>query len=95
MVAAHATSGLTYRAWCRREGVNAGTFGWWRRELARRDAARPSRPFVPVHVAEDRIMPGDSQIEIELTDGRRVRVTGRVDRQMLVDVLDVLEQRPC
>jgi len=31
-------SGLSVRAWCDRCGLNQGTFCWWRRELARRDA---------------------------------------------------------
>jgi hypothetical protein len=33
----------------------------------------------------------DGRIEIVLDDGRRIRVNGRVDRQMLTDVLAVLD----
>jgi hypothetical protein len=42
-----------------------------------------------------RVRDGDPQIEIVLTDGRRVRVTGTVDRETLAEVLDVLERRVC
>lgn len=58
--------------------------------MAGRDAS-----FVPVHVTEEPARDGDPQIEIMLTDGRRVRVTGRVNREMLAEVLDVLERRAC
>ena len=61
--------------------------------------------FVPVQVTEEPARDGDpgggdrrsgaAQIEIELTDGRRVRVTGTVDRELLTQVLDLLERRAC
>ena len=55
-----------------------------------------SRPvFVPVRLAEEDRETGGSRIEIVLTDGRCVRVTGSVDRQALTDVLTVLEPRTC
>lgn len=101
----HADSGQTVRAWCRRHGVKEAVFHWWRRELARRnteqapsvhrDAEVQATSFVPVHLTDDAVWSGDGQIEIELTDGRRVRVTGTVNREMLTQVLDVLERRAC
>ena len=104
-LARHADSGQTVRAWCDRHGVKEATFHWWRRELTRRDAEQlPSvrrdaeaqaNSFVPVHVTDDAARDGDGQIEIELTDGRRVRVTGTVNREMLTQVLDVLEREAC
>jgi len=75
--------------------VPEAAFHWWRRELARRDAESQAMSFVPVHVTDDRARDGDGRIEIELTDGRRVRVMGTVDREMLTAVLDVLERRAC
>jgi len=36
-------SGLTQAAFCREHGLSAKTFVWWKRELARRDAARTDR----------------------------------------------------
>lgn len=68
------------------------------RPTKRRSA--PSPVFVPVRVAEDdlddgrsRIEPDDGSglIEIVLTDGRCVRVSGSVDQRNLADVLTVLE----
>jgi len=101
----HADSGQTIRAWCRRHRVKEAAFHWWRRGLARRDgeqsslvrrdAETPATSFVPVHVPDDPARNGDPQIEIELTDGRRVRVTGAVNREMLTQVFDVLECRVC
>jgi transposase-like protein len=97
-----ADSGQSVRAWCRRHRVTETAFYWWRRELARRDAGRkPSArcdaeaqaaSFVPVHVTEGAARDGDQRIEIVLTDGRRVRITGPVNREMLTDVL---ERRAC
>ena len=90
-----ADSGQSIRGWCRRHRVKEAAFHWWRRELARRDAEPQAPSFVPVHVADDLARDDDQQIEIELTDGRRVRVTGTVNREMLTEVLDVLERRVC
>jgi len=56
----------------------------------RRNGKARSASFVPVHVTDDPAWGGDGQIKIVLTDGRRVRVTGTVNRSMLARVLDVL-----
>ena len=90
-----AESGQSVRAWCRKHRVTETAFYWWRRELARRDAEDSAASFVPVHVTETPAGDGDASIEIVLTDGRRVRITGPVNGQALADVLDVLEQRTC
>ncbi len=62
---------------------------------ARRNAEAQATSFVPVHLIDEPARSGDGQIEIELSDGRRVRVMGTVDREMLAQVLDVLERRAC
>jgi hypothetical protein len=105
MIARHEGSGLSVRAWCRRHRLAEATFHWWRRELSRRDAEQAglgsgkvadrvapggASSFVRVHVAEDRPGGADPPIEIVLTDGRCVRVSGVVNRQALMDVLEVL-----
>jgi hypothetical protein len=61
--------------------------------------------FVPIRVVEDSAggpdhpatanPDGDGRIEIVLTDGRCVRITGSVNGQTLATVLDVLERRAC
>ena len=51
--------------------------------------------FLPVHVIEDAAAEATSGVEILLAHGRTVRVRSGFDRQTLVDVLAVLEVRPC
>jgi len=94
-VSGQADSGLSVRAFCRQHDLKEVSFYWWRRELVRRDAETQEASFVPVRVADDSARDADSQIEIFLADDRRVRIIGLVDRQMLTDVLDVLERRAC
>ena len=88
-----ATSGQSVRGWCRRHRVTEAAFYWWRRELARRDAEGSATSFVPVHITEAPIGDGAASIgvgaasmEIVLTDGRRIRLTGSVDGQALTEV---------
>jgi hypothetical protein len=89
----HASSGLSVSAYCRQHRLRACSFYWWRRELARRDAEPPAA-FVPVTVAaQTPAHPREGRIEIVLPGARRVRVVGSVDRQMLADVLSVLEDQ--
>lgn len=95
MVQGQAGSGLSVRAWCCRHHLNEAGFYGWRKELARRDAEQPEPTFVPVRVTEDGPAVAGGQIEIVLAGGRRVRVSGPVDRRMLADVLAVLEGNGC
>jgi hypothetical protein len=45
-------SGLSVRAFCQKQGVREAAFYRWRRELVRREAARPvAAAFVPVRLA--------------------------------------------
>jgi len=92
VVRQQAGSGLTARAWCRKRRMKEASFYGWRRELALRDAESEQVSFVPVHVTED---DDEGRIEIMLAGGRRIRVHGRVDRQMLADVLAVAERPSC
>jgi hypothetical protein len=84
-------SGFSIRAYCAKHGVRESAYYWWRTELARRDVAKPAATFVPVTVAVDEpARVGGGPIEIVLPDGRLVRMSGRVDKQALADVLAVL-----
>lgn len=86
--------GLSVAAYCRLGGLPEHGFYWWRRELARRDAAAPAA-FVPVNVAAEPAAALEQErgvLEIVLPGDRRVRVTGSaVDRRMLREVLWALE----
>jgi hypothetical protein len=95
MVQGQAGSGLSVRAWCCRHHLNEAGFYGWRKELARRDAERCEPAFVPVQVTPERPANAGGRIEIVLAGGRRIRVSGPVDRRMLADVLAVLEAHPC
>lgn len=95
MICRQAESGLSIRSWCRSNRLAEPTFYWWRKELSRRDAARGDHEaeqtkFIPLRVMEDESSTPNGAIEIVLADQRRIRVLGRVDRQLLADVLCVL-----
>lgn len=89
-----AGSGLGTRAWCLKHGVELKAFYRWRIKLIRRDAEQPAS-FVPVHLTEEPPAGKASRIEIRLAGGRRLRISGRVDRQVLADVVAVLEGQAC
>jgi hypothetical protein len=56
---------------------------------------RGSASFLPVRIVEDAPAEATCGVEIVLACGRRVRVPAGFDRQTLVNVLAVLEVRPC
>jgi hypothetical protein len=92
MVRRQASSGVSVQAFCRGRGLAAATFYWWRAELGRRDSVRDS--FVPVQVVPDDAHGTGGRIEVVLASGRRLVVSGRVDRAMLADVMALLEEKP-
>jgi hypothetical protein len=70
VLAEQATSGLSVRAFCKREAISEASFYFWRRESALRDArsdAKPnSPPLVPVRVVDSRAThAGDGAIASE------------------------------
>jgi transposase len=83
-------SGLSVRAFCRAEGVSEPMFYWWRRELPRRDQAKPA--FLPVHVLAQAEPPRACGIEVVLANGRCLRVAAGFDPQTLVQLVAVLEE---
>jgi hypothetical protein len=106
-----ATSGLSIRSYCFRNGLREGSFYSWRRAIQERDrqvsgSSHPSSSapaFVPVTVAASP-RPCQSSIVIQLPGGPRVQVRVGCDRQLLSDVLTLLghpttrdarEGRPC
>jgi hypothetical protein len=84
-------SGLAVPAFCRREGLNQGTFYHWRWELKRRDRSKTA--FLPVHVIADKpAPPTGSGIEVVLANGRSLRIGVGFDSHTLVQVVALLEE---
>lgn len=46
LVAAWSQSGLSQAEFCRRRGVNGGTFAWWKRQLEKAAGPAAARPAV-------------------------------------------------
>ena len=95
--------GQSVRAFCHAEGLRESAFYFWRRKLGSRGqrTRRPPEPvspppaFLPVKLLRDHPAEAAQGIEIVLMHGRVVRVRAGFDRQMLADVVAVLEARPC
>ena len=87
-------SGLTMRAFCRRESLSEPSFHAWRRELRRRDHEKTSvrsRPaFVPVRVSAS-----SPFLELVLAAGRVLRVPPGFDGPTLREVVAALETPSC
>ena len=82
-------SGLSVRTFCRAEGLNQGTFYWWRRELNRRDQPKPA--FLPVRILAEKAGPPAAGVEVVLSNGRCVRVGVGFDPDTLVQIIELLE----
>lgn len=106
LLEAQRRSGLSLAAFCRRRGLRTGTLSFWKWKLAREVEAGAGRgaraSFVPIQLSvpapsrEPGAPPADlSELEIALTDGRLVRVRGRVDPRWLGAVLREIEARGC
>lgn len=106
VVRGHRISGLTIRAFCKREGLSEPSFHWWRRELARRSAAptargrgsamrttsrRDSPRFLPIAVAP---LSAGPAYEVVLPSGMRVLVHASAGEK-LAAVLAALEPWRC
>ncbi len=90
-------SGLSIRKFCREHGYHESQFGFWKRRLATKldaSAAVPKPSFLPVTVV-NASAPISPAIDIRLASGHRLRVRSGCDRQLLVDVVAVLEGKSC
>ncbi len=96
-------SGLSQAEYCRRQNLAAADLSWWKHELLRRDGRRgiaqedkeeAERPrFVPLQVTAERMLGG---CELELRDGRRLRIGSGVDTRWVVELAAALERNvPC
>jgi hypothetical protein len=98
-------SGVTVRDYCLEYELRESAFYFWRREIAERDracaevelamASGQSAPaFLPVTVVEAPA-PTPTAVDIRLSNGHRLRVRAGCDRQLLADVVAVLEGKSC
>ena len=93
-------SGLTIRDYCVAHDLAESSFHFWRREIATRDqqvsdgdpSAEPA--FVPVTIIAPPTR-ASAAIDIRLLSGHRLRVRAGCDRQLLAEVVALLEGRPC
>lgn len=110
LLEALARSGLTQRAFARRQRVPAGTLAWWRHELARRDKARASvagggEPvLLPVQVVDGgELLPGQhpgarpmGSFEVRLArSGHEVTIPVAFDPGRLALLVRTLEVASC
>ena len=82
-------SGLGVAAFCRRHGVCAASLYAWRRRLS---GAAPA--FVEAKLVEPAAPDTAGVIEVGLRCGRRVRVAGGFDADLLRELVAVLEGIP-
>jgi hypothetical protein len=86
-------SGQSIRAFCAGRALAEASFYGWRRELARREQAKPKvqrrSPFVPV-----RILP-DAVLEVVLVSGVVVRVPPAADAATVAKLVAALGAPAC
>lgn len=100
-------SGLSGKAYCKRQGLSYWTFRWWKRELGRRgkrpdpgsgqgspveEPCDPSQvPFLPITV----VSTSRAVLMLSVSDRYRVEIPRGFDSETLERVLSILEQRAC
>ena len=105
VVRRHAASGLSARAFCRREKLGEPSFYAWRRTIRERDAAAiptkrgrdaeakrsggPRPAFVPLLMSERSLC--EASIVIELAGGRTLRLPESIPAQRLAEVVHAIE----
>jgi transposase-like protein len=97
MLGAWEQSGLSQLEFCRREGINAGTFAWWKRQLRKARGDVPRRQgqprkaagrFVEVRLTNSSLL---STYEVVLPRGRSIRVPSQFDAQVLSRLIAAVE----
>lgn len=101
LVGRWSVSGVSQLEFCRREGIKAGTFAWWKRQLQQRagaaSARRGRRSRTTERFVELRLTSADSQsgsmpgFEVVLPRGRSIRVPAQFDPQVLSRLITTVE----
>jgi hypothetical protein len=94
LIEEQSASGLTVTEFCRRRSVSPGSFYRWRGKLSA--AAPVTSGFVAVRLAGRRgrvarVGRGHSPLEVRLRGGRRVLVRDFFRRDLLIELVGVLE----
>jgi transposase len=92
-------SGLTAKEFAAETGLNAGTLQFWRYKLKKADAAEPHRrrslPRIPTvsSIVQVGAVTANSEprVEIELKNGRVLRVAPAIDPSVLKTLVATLE----
>ena len=79
-------SGLTQRAFAKRNRLSVSTLQWWLRRNRTEQSSKPTT-FVPVTIADTATA---SRLELELSDGRRVWIPADFDGESLASLLPVI-----
>lgn len=87
LVAKFESSGQTRSAFCRAHGLALNTLDYWRRRLRSKNAGHAVVPVTVVPSAPD------ASYEVELRNGRRLRIAAPIDKESLAALLSVLD--PC
>ena len=97
LVAAWSQSGLSQAEFCRRRGINGGSFAWWKRRLQGPAGDVPKRrgrpPKTSGRFVEVRLT-GPSPIstyEVVLARGRSIQVPSQFDPQVLSRLISTVE----
>lgn len=103
-------SGLTQRAYCERESLAYESFRRWRKYfLGQQRATAGTQQFFPVQVGNAPVARKDcgplrdrsavpysaSKVEIDLGNGRTIRLDTHMDERQLGRLIQLLEALPC
>lgn len=93
VLARFAGSGLSVRAFCRREKVTEPAFYAWRRVVGERDSQRgqAAPAFVPLMVRDESAPVTDAGIIVELRGSRVLRLPAAVTAERLAELIRAVE----
>jgi len=97
IIQAHQTSGLSVARFCRDHGVPASSFFAWRRRLSHEHTVRSGSAFIEINArpaVASHTTPASTPIQLLLPAGHRLLLRCGFDRQLLLDLLQILEGRP-